>query len=306
MSKFNNFKRILVFALQDFNRNKGITLATIFTLLVAMALVSGIFFFKGMMSYLVTEIQDKIDITAYFNEGASEENILAVKEAILASSPDIKGIEYVSKDQALADFNGKHGDNPTLARALEQVGENPFLPSLNITTNGETSQYEEVYNTLETADYAKLIYKVDYSEKKDTIEKVNSIISNINRFGLLAGAVLIIVAVLVVFNTIKLAVENSRAEISTMRIVGASNWFVRGPFVIQGVIYGVVAFLVCIFLMGTFSYVMQGKIAVVLPGFNSLAYFLKNLWLFSIIDLGFGIGVGVVSSFVVIKKYLNI
>lgn len=304
--KLNNLKRVLQFAFQDFNRNKGITLATIFVLFVAMTLVSSIFFFQGMMSYLIIQIQDKIDITAYFNEGTPEEDVLMVKGAILSSSPDIKDIEYVSSAQALENFNEKHGDNPTLARALEQVGENPFLPSLNIITNGQASQYEEIYNTLETADYAKIIYKVDYSEKKDTIEKVNSIISNMNKFGIMASIILILVAILVVFNTIKLAVENSKAEISTMRIVGASNWFIRGPFIIQGIIYGIIAFVVCIVVMGIFAYLFQGKISVILPGFNSFSYFIKNLWFFSLLQLAFGVGVGVLSSCIIVKRYLDI
>lgn len=304
MSK--TFSRILKFAFQDFNRNKGISIATIFVLVVTMSLVSGIFFFQGMMSYLTSEIQNKIDITAYFKEGTSEEDILAVKDAVLSSSPDIKNIEYISKDQALLNFNEKHGSDAVLAKALEQVGDNPFLPALNITTNGETSQYEQISNTLQTSDYAKLIEKVDYSEKKDTIEKVYSITSNINKFGIIAGIILIVVAMMVVFNTIKLAVDSSKAEISTMRIVGASDWFIRGPFIIQGVIYGVIAFLICALLLGVFAFLLAGKIEVILPGFNSFKYFLSHLWLFILIQLGFGVGVGVVSSFVVIKKYLDI
>jgi cell division transport system permease protein len=300
------FSRIFKFALQDFNRNKGIAVATIFVLVVTMTLVSGIFFFQGMMSYLTSVIQNKIDITAYFNEEISEDEILAVKETILSSSDDIKYVEYVSKDQALASFNEKHGDSAVLEKALEQVGENPFLPALNIITNGETSQYEKISNILETSDYAKLINKVDYSEKKDTIEKVYSITSNINRFGIIAGIILILVAVMVVFNTIKLAVDSSKAEISTMRIVGASDWFVRGPFVIQGVLYGVIAFLISILLTGGTLFLMSSKIAVVLPGFAAFGYFMSHLWLFTIIQLGFGVGVGVISSFVVIKKYLDI
>jgi len=151
-----------------------------------------------------------------------------------------------------------------------------------------------------------LIYKVDYSEKKDTIEKVNSLISNITKFGLAASLILIAVAVMVVFNTIKLAVENSKAEISTMKIVGATNWFVQGPFVIQGVIYGIIASLICLLLMGAGCYILQSKIAMILPGFNALSYFLKNLWFFALIQLGFGCGVGVISSFVIIKRHLNI
>lgn len=300
------FSRILKFAFQDLNRNKGITIATIFVLVVTMTLVSGIFFFQGMMSHLTSIIQNKIDITAYFNEDVSEDQILAVKETILQSSDGIKKIEYVSKDQALADFSEKHQNSAVLEKALEQVGENPFLPSLNIVTNGETAQYEQVSNILETSDFAKLINKVDYSEKKDTIEKVYSITSNINRFGIIAGIILVIVAILVVFNTIKLAVDSSKAEISTMRIVGASDSFVRGPFIIQGVIYGMIAFIICILLMGGFTFLMASKLEVILPGFDLLDYFMSNLWLLILIQLGFGVGVGVISSFVVIKKYLDI
>jgi len=299
-------KRILKFAFQDFNRNKGISIAAIFVLMITMMLVSGIFLTQGMMSYLISEVKNKIDITAYFKDNASEEEILAVKDAILASSSDIKSIKYVSKEQALVSFNQKHGDDAVLSRALEQVGDNPFLPSLNIVTNGETTQYEQISNTLETSNYAKLIEKVDYSEKKDTIEKVHSITSNVNKFGIIAGVVLIIIAVLVVFNTIKLAVESSKAEISTMRIVGASDWFVKGPFIIQGIIYGVIGFLISALLLGAFTYLLSPKIMLVLPGFDLYNYYLSRFWLLSLIQLIFGVGVGIASSLIVIKKHLDI
>ncbi len=299
-------KRILKFAFQDFNRNKGISIAAIFVLMITMMLVSGIFLTQGMMSYLISEVKNKIDITAYFKDDTSEEEILAVKDAILASSSDIKNIKYISREQALVSFNQKHGDDAVLLRALEQVGDNPFLPSLNIVTNGETAQYEQISNTLETSNYAKLIEKVDYSEKKDTIEKVYSITSNVNKFGIVAGIVLIIIAVLVVFNTIKLAVESSKAEISTMRIVGASDWFVKGPFIIQGVIYGVIGFLISALLLGMFTYLLSPKIALVLPGFDLYDYYFSRFWLLSLIQLIFGVGVGIASSLIVIKKHLDI
>ena len=118
--------------------------------------------------------------------------------------------------------------------------------------------------------------------------------------------ILVIVAILVVFNTIKLAIENSKEEISTMKIVGASDWFVRGPFMIQGIIYGLVAFVICILVTGLFAYFLSGKISVLLPGFDIFGYFLTNLWILVLIQLGFGVGVGAVSSFIVVKKYLKI
>ena len=301
-----NLKRIIKFAINDFSRNKGISIAAIFVLVVTIMLVTGLIFFQGIAGYLTSQLQDKIDITAYFKEGTSEQDILNVKDQILKMSPNIRNVEYVSKDQAIASFNQKHGDNPVLSKALQEVGDNPLLPSLNISTNGDPAQYAEISNILQTSDFSKLINGVDFSQKKDIIEKVYSITKNINTFGLVLGVILIIVAILVVFNTVKLAIDNSKEEISTMRVVGASNWFIRGPFIIQGIIYGIFAFLICFLLSGLAAYFLSSKISVVLPGFDMFGYFLTNWWIFVLIQLGFGIGVGAVSSFIVVRKYLDI
>ncbi len=301
-----SFKRILTFAVNDFGRNKGISIASIFVLTVTIMLVTGLFFFQGLTGYLTSQIQDKIDVTAYFKSGTAEQDILNVKDEIIKTTPSIKNVEYISQDQALATFNANHKDNPVLAKALQEVGDNPFLPSLNITTSGDPLQYAQIANVLQTSDFSKLIEKVDFSQKKDTIEKVYSITTNINIFGLIFGAILILVAILVVFNTIKLAIENSKEEISAMRIVGASNWFIRGPFVIQGIIYGIFAFIICFLISGLFAYFMASKISVVLPGFDMFDFFLANWWIFVLIQLGFGIAVGAGSALIVVKKHLEV
>jgi len=298
-----NFKRVLTFALNDFNRNKGISIAAIFVLVITIMLVTGLFFFQGVAGYLTSQIQDKIDITAYFNNTTSEQDILNAKAEIAKMSPDIKSIEYISQDQALVNFNASHKDNSILTQALQEVGDNPFLPSLNITTNGQPSQYTSVVNILQTSDFSKLINKVVFP--KDTINKIYSITKNVNLFGIILGIILVIVAISVVFNTIKLAIENSKEEISTMKIVGASDRFIRGPFVIQGIIYGLIAFLICIVISALSFYFLSPKMEILLPGFNSFNYFLTNWYIFVLIQLGFGIGVGIISSLIVVKKHLR-
>ena len=303
---FTNLKRICKFATDDFSRNKGISIAAIFVLTITILLITSLVFFQGVARYLTSQIQNKIDITAYFKYGVQEQDILNVKDEILKMSPNIKSIEYISKDQALVNFNQLHQDNSVLTNALQEVGDNPFLPSLNITTSGDPSQYASVSNILQTSDFSKIIDKVDFSKKKDIIEKVYSITSNINIFGLVSGIILVIIAASVVFNTLKLAIENSKEEVGTMKIVGASDWFVRGPFVIQGAIYGFIAFLICFLLSGIFAYLLSSKIGIILPGFNIFTYFLTNWWIFVLIQLGFGIAVGVVSALIVIKKHINV
>jgi len=301
-----NFKRILSFAVNDFRRNEGISIAAIFVLVVTIMLVTGLVFFQGTAGYLTSQIRDKIDITAYFVDGTAEQDVLAVKDKILSMSPNITGIEYISKDQALANFNEKHQDNSILTKALQEVGDNPFLPALNITTNGNPDQFAQVSNILQTSDFSNLIDKVDFSQKKDTIEKVYSITTRINVFGIIFGILLVIVAVLVVLNTVKLGIESSKEEISTMRIVGASDGFIRGPFIIQGIMYGVIAFIISFILSALAAAFLSSNIAVVLPGFSMLHFFLANWWLFVLIQLGFGVGVGAASALIVVKKYLSI
>jgi len=303
---YTNLKRITDFAVKDFSRNKGISIAAIFVLMVTIMLVTSMFFFQGMVSYLASQIQDKIDMTAYFQAGTTEQDILDVKDQLLKQSLSIKNIDYVSKDQALASFNERHKSDSVLTQALQEVGSNPFLPSLNITTNGDPLQYAQIATTLQNSDFNSLIDHVDFSQKKDIIEKVYSITSKVNLFGLILGIILVLLAILVVYNTIKLAIENSREEINTMKIVGASDWFVRGPFLIQGVIYGFIAFIICFFASGMSAYLISSQMAVVLPGFNMFSFFLENWWIFIIIQLGFGVGVGVISSFIVVKKKLDV
>lgn len=303
---FTNFARVLSFAFKDFSRNKGISVAAIFVLTITILLVTGLVFFHGIMGYLTSQMQDKIDVTAYFKDGTAEQDILAVKEKILSMVPSIKDIEYISKDQALATFNETHKNDPILAQALEEVGKNPLPPSLNITTNGDPAQYAQVANILQTSDFSNIISNVDFLQKKDIIEKVYSITSNVNKYGLILGAILILVAMLVVHNTIKLAVESSKDEISTMRVVGASDWFIRGPFIIQGIIYGVISFLICIIISGFTAYFLSAKMGMMLPGFNIFNYFLTNWWIFVLIQLGFGMVVGIISSFIVVRGHLDV
>ncbi len=301
-----NFNRVLHFAFVDFYRNKGVSIAAIFVLTIVTLLITGLFFLNGASNFLIETIKNKIDITAYFKEDVEELDILHVKAEILKISSDVKSVKYISREQALADFTQKHKDSPVLSSALLQVGDNPFLPALNITTNGSSELYGQLAQILEGGELSGFIEKVDYSQKRDTIEKVFEITSAITKFGIIIGLILVLIAISVVFNTIKLVVDSSKEEIDTMRIVGASPWFVKSPFVIQGVIFGLVAFVVCFFVTALLTYFSSSAIAVVLPGFSLFGYFFSHLFIVILIQLVFGVGLGALSSLIAVNKYLKI
>ena len=303
---FTNLNRAFKFGFIDFKRNKGISLAAIFILVITIFLVTGLFFLRGMSDFIISEVKNKIDVTAYFTQETAPETILDIKDQILQQAPSIQNIEYVSKEDALKNFTEKHADNPVFINALSQVGDNPFLPSLNITTTGSALEYEQVANILQSDQFKSFIEKVDFSEKKATIDKVFSITSNINKFGLGFAAFLVLIGILVVFNTIKLAIDNSKEEINTMTIVGASSWFVRAPFIIQGALFGIISFVFCFVITLALAYFLSPKLVVALSGFNLWQYFTSNLWIILLIQLGFGVGLGVISSSIVVQKYLKV
>lgn len=303
---FTNLKRVLSFAFVDFYRNKGISIAAIFVLIVTTLLVTSLFFMRGISNFLILTIQNKIDITAYFTADTSEQDILNVKNEIFKNSPDVKNIQYVSKEDALNDFIQNNKDNNVIVKALTEVGDNPFLPSLNITTTGNPAQYEQISNILQSDQFGSLIEKVDFSKKEDTIKKVFSITSNVNKFGLGIGIALVLVVILVVFNTIKLVIDSSKEEINTMRIVGASGWFVKAPFIIEGAIFGFISFIFCFSATILSVYFLSSPLLSVMPGFSLFEYFMSNLWIIILIQLSSGVGLGVIASFIVVRKYLKV
>ncbi len=300
------FKRVFNFAMTDFWRNKGMSVAAIFVLVITISLITGLFFVRGINNFLIETLQNKIDITAYFKSSADEQDILNIKSELVKITPLIKNIEYISKEDALAIFNDKHANNSVFSKALTEVGGNPFLPSLNITTSGDSSKYQEIANILDQSQFSNFIEKVDFSQKKDTIEKVFAITSAVNMFGFILGIILMLVAILVVLNTIKLIIDASKEEIATMQIVGASSWFVRAPFIIEGAMFGIISFIICFTITIFTAYFLARPLSVIMPGFNAFSYFLSNLFFVILIQVGVGVGLGVVSSYIVVRKYLKI
>ena len=166
--------------------------------------------------------------------------ILELKAEIV-KLPEVKEVEYVSRAQALERFIERYQGNAVVMESLLEVG-NPLLPTLNITA-WQASQYQALTNYFENSPQKDSIHKVDYFERKPVIERITSIASTFNVVGIILSLMLATIAILVAFNQIRLAIYSSREEISVQRLVGASNWFIRGPFLIEGAISGIFAAL---------------------------------------------------------------
>jgi len=299
-----SIKRIIRSGWNIFSRDKEIALATIFTLFLAACLISSLFLFAKTSQFIITSTQEKIDISVYFKEEADENDILGIQKEI-SKFPQVKKVEYVSPDQALAEFVERHANDPTLIESVEEVGRNPFLASLTIKA-WEPNQYGIVSNFLQTADFGDMIEKIDYFERKSIIERIASLTSAAYRIGTLVALALIATAALTTFNTIRLSIYNSSEEIKIQRLVGASNWSIKGPFLIQGALAGLVGSLICLLVFSLLSWSLASGFENLFYGLDIFELFASNFWLLLFLQLFTGIGLGIMSSNIAIKRYLKV
>ena len=298
------FKRIIKAGWKSFSRDGGLAIANIFILVMTLFLISSLFLLKDTSRFLISKIEEKADISVYFKDEISEEEIFAVKEKV-AQIPEVKETEYVSREQALDSFVQKHKDDVDLMKALEEVGGNPFVASLNIQA-WQASQYEAISKFFEKPEFQNMIEKIDYSERKPLIESIFGFTSTISKAGMFVAFILVIISILVTFNTIRLSILNFSQEISIQRLVGASNWFIRGPFIIQGIIYGFLAAVICFLFFGLLSWSFSSKIETLFPGLNILAIFVKNIWPILLVQVIGGMILGAISSLIALRKYLKV
>jgi len=285
-------------------RDGGISVANIFIMMVPIILVSSLFLLKDISAYLVQSIEEKADISVYFNENTSEDDILRVKDKI-AAIPNVNEVQYVSKDTALEDFTSRHQGDPVLLESLQEVNGNPFMASLNISAS-ELGQYEQVSNLLGQDEYKSMINKVNYSEKKSVIDKVFAMTESATRTGLILFAALGLVSILVTFNTIRLAILNRGGEIEIQRLVGASGAFIRGQFIVEGIIFGLLAAIFCFFIVAGVVWYASPQLESMLPGLGLWSNFMAGIWTLFLIQFATGTGLGIFSSMVATTRYLKV
>lgn len=301
---FTSLKRIFKFGWQNFFREKEAIFPTIFVLLITIFLISIIFLFKEGGSFLINLLKERADIAVYFKEDVGEEEILKAKDLLL-KLPEVKEVEYISKEKAMEKFLQRYGHNPSYMEALEMVGQNPFLAALKIKAF-EASQYEVIQKFLEMHEINNFIDHLSYPQSKTLIERIFSFSSLVKKVGFFLAIFFILVSSLVTFNTIRLAILNSKAEIEIQRMVGASNWFIQGPFLVQGMIFGTIAFLIAFLSFTAFCWFLGPKLQFYLAGLNIYDIFLENFWNFFSLQFFSGIFLAVFSSFVAVRKYLKI
>lgn len=304
------FKRILKSGFSNFWRNGLVTAASVLIMTVTLFVLGSLVFVDAMLGASLSQIEEKVDVNVYFTLDANENEILSVKDK-LEVMPEVVFVEYVSREQALQEFKEKRfeeGDETSL-QALEELAENPLPARLNVRA-GEANQYEAIAAFLETPQARPgsgrdIIEKVNFFQNQDAIETLSNIVSSVNTLSIIILLLFVVISILIVFNTIRLAIYTSKEEIEVMQLVGATRRYIRGPFIVEGVMYGVISSVVAMILfypitlwIGPFTQAFFGST-------NAAEYYIAHFGELFILLVVSGIFLGVISSYLATKKYLK-
>lgn len=289
---------------QNLARDSGIAVANVFIIMIPIMLTSALFILRDVGDFVVKELQAKADISIYFNESVSRDDILKAEDNI-RSIPGITNVEYVSKEDALAAFTKRHEAEPVLLESLQEVNENPF-PSLIKVNAVSTAQYEQVASLLASDEYKDMINKVNYSEKKAAIETIFSLTEGARKVGFILFLIVGTISVVVTFNTVKMAILSRGREIGIQRLVGAARWFIRGQFVVEGIIFGLLGAVFSMMVTMVACWYLNPAVATLLPGMDVWHNLIARAWYLFAIQMGIGAGLGVFSSLIATGRYLKV
>ncbi|MCX6735854.1 MAG: permease-like cell division protein FtsX [Candidatus Parcubacteria bacterium] len=304
-----NTKRILRAGVLSFWRNGFVSLSSILVVTVTLFTVISLIFTNVILEAVLSDFKDKVDVNVYFVTAAPEADILQMKSN-LEKQPEVASVVYVSRDKAIAEFKDKHKDDYLTLQALNEIGDNPLGARLNVVAK-DPSQYEGVAKKIESqntliAGGTNIIDKVNFRQNKDIIDRLTKIIAGTKQFGYTFALVLFCTSLLITFNTIRLVIYMTREEINVMRLVGASSMYVRGPFIVGGMMYGAVSALLAMILFYPITLWLTGTTQDFFGGVNLYSYYLKNFFQIFIIVLLVGMSLGAVSSFLAVRKYLKV
>ena len=308
MSFWTTTKRVARYGLVGFVRNGFISLAAILILTVTLLVVASLLIGRAALSTVLTDLTNKVDVTVYLTPDATQDQVDALTKDLQAL-PQVLAVTYVSQDQALAAFQARHQNDQLVMQALQELGDNPLSASLQVRAK-DTSQYQTIAQFLDTqqkngTSEGQAIDMVNYSQNETAINRLTNVIQTSRELGIGIAIVLALASVLIAFNTIRLAIYTSRDEIAVMNLVGASPWYVRGPFMIAGVLYGVVSGLLVMLLLYPITLTLGPGSQQFLGTFNVYTYYIDWFPVLFIIIIVSGVALGSLSSYLAVRRYLR-
>lgn len=298
-------KRIIKLGVTNFWRNRWLSFAATLIMTLTLLIISTFVILSLVIGKTTDIIRNRMDISVYFQDSATNEQIVDLQRQTVARS-DVKEVQYVSKDEALQNCK----ENPQCQKVSGFINpeENPLPRSLEIKAN-TAEDLKNIADFLGQAQFKPIIHDISYQDKQQTIERLIAITSFTKEIGWLMSGVFVLISILVIMNTIRLTIFTRKDEIEIMRLVGANENFIRVPFLVEGLLYGVFATFIAVILLWAGVFIISPRIAHYIDAATAQSmvhFFSSNFWLIFFLELIVGVLIGIICSLISIRKNIKL
>jgi len=310
--KFTTLIRVFRNGIINFARNLSLAAAAIAVMTVTLTIILFSLIVNATFSNTINQITSKIDISVYLNDSVTTQQVNNLMTE-LKNLPNVRKVGYISQDQALAEYKTENLTNRSLLQALSVIGTNPLPASIEISpVNPDKIQI--IKNFLDKPQNIALQDPqagTSYSgNEKAAIDKIAHATDIIREAGVVAVIVFACISVLIIFNTIRMTIFNRREEINIMRLLGANSWYVKGPFIVESSLYGIISALISIFIIdilfaGSASALQASSLGLLDIGYANHD-FRVHFWILLTLQLVVGILIGAASSYIATRRYLKL
>ena len=306
--RMTTFGRILRTGTVNFVRNAWLAIAAMASMIITLTIILFSVIANATFSNTIDQIEDKINISIYLKDSVTEKQVQELVTGF-KKLDNVESVVYLTKAQALEAYMKQNQGNEQLLSAINET-DNPLPATIQVKPR-DLAKLDEIRAFAERDDN-KALQSDPMSDSGDTREAINNITKAthiLSRVGVIAVGLFAVISVLIIFNTIRMTIFNRRDELQIMRLLGASTSYIRGPFVVETVIYGVVSAGVSILFINaafaTASASLQATSLGLLDISYSQEFFSKYYWQLLFMQLTLGILIGAVSSLIATRRYLK-
>lgn len=300
-----NFLRIIKMGAVNFWRNGWMSVAATIIVTLTLFTISVFIILNFVVNIAVGEVKDDIDMGVYFNPETEETKVLDVKYTLLTLG-DVEDVKYVNQEETRKEMIEFLKKTQKDQRLIDVASEGNFPASLKIKAK-DPKKLNVITEFLDTQEYKDIIQKIDYKQKEEVIKNILNFTDVVKKIFLGLFIIFIIIALVILLNTIRITIFTRASEIEIMKLVGATNWYIRGPFILEGAFYGIIATVVSILIIYPILYFISPGIYQTFDNYGQTMFSYFNSHFLSITGLMIltGILLGTISSIIAMQRYLK-
>ena len=301
---FSGFFRIVKFSFQEIVRNMSLSVMTVLILILMLLSINTLMVVRVLTDESIAAVKKQIDVSIYFNPEATTDEIQEIRDYVNAF-PEVEQESFLTSDEVFVNFKKNYADNTDVLSSLNEIGTNPLGPTLIIKTR-DPKDYSKIIKALSVPEYENIIEAKTFGDTQTAIDRIHVITTNVQKFTYFLTILFAVIAFIIIFNTIRVAIYTQRTEIGIKRLVGATSWFIRGPYLVESLLFTIISVGLTYVLVDFFLKFLDPYISVIFDKSNLLSNYLSQN-LVSILGIEFGVVflLTIVSSGLAMRRYLK-